>query len=230
MTSGRLYISRDVIFSETVYPFAAKSMDNSYSTDLPQSEQSILGSSPHDGSLQLLTTEPLKSNQTSTNIPTAPLFNTESSLASPLIMHSNSPNSPDSPNQCSTLNSPSGHIPSSNPLSPCNLDHQTSPSHMRTKSLSAIIQSLDNPPSTYLVRYPLPKCYYITSNLILELMNYRCASKHSHWVQAMQEEYSALRRNQTWSLVPRPSNRPVIGCQWIYDGELFHKHEHKGSR
>ena len=216
MTSGRLYISRDVIFSEMVYLFAAKSMDNSYSIDLPQLEQSILGSSPRNESLQLLTTEPLKSNQTSTNIPTAPPFNTESSLASPLIITSDSPDSPDSPHQCSTLNSPSGHIPSSNPLSPSNLDHQTSPSHIRTKSLSTIIQSLDNPPSTHLVRYPLPKCYSITSNLIQEPMNYHSAFKHSHWVQAMQEEYSALRRNQTWSLVPRPSNRPVIGCRWIY--------------
>ena len=80
MTSGRLYISRDVIFSETVYPFATKSMDSSHSTDLPQSEDSILGLSPHNESLQLFTTEPLKSNQMSTTPPTDPPFNTESSL------------------------------------------------------------------------------------------------------------------------------------------------------
>ena len=204
MTSGRLYISVDVIFSETVYPFATKSMDSSHPTDLPQSEQSILGSSPHNESLQLLTIEPLKSNQMSTTLP------------SPPIIPSDSPDSPDSPHRSSTLSSPSGHIPSSNPLSPSNLDHHTTPSHIRTKSLSEIIQSLDYSPSTHLVRYPLPQCYSITSNLILEPINYQSASKHSHWVQAMQEEYSALRRNQTWSLVPRPSNRPVIGCRWIY--------------
>ena len=204
MTSGRLYISRDVIFSEIVYPFATKSMDSSHPTDLPQSEQSILGSSPHNESLQLLTIEPLKSNQTSTTLP------------SPPIIPSDSLDSSDSPHRSSTLSSPSGHIPSSNPLSPSNLDHQTTPSHIRTKSLSEIIQSLDYSPSTHLVRYPLPQCYSITSNLILEPINYQSASKHSHWVQAMQEEYSALRRNQTWSLVPRPSNRPVIGCRWIY--------------
>ena len=210
MTSGRLYISRNVIFSETVYPFAAKS------THLPQSVQSILGSSPHDGSRQLLTTEPLKSTQTSTNIPTSPAFNTKPSLASPLIMHSDTLDSPSSPHHDSSLNSPSRHIPSSNPLSPSNLDHQTSPSHIQTKSISVIIQSLDNLPSTHFVRYPLPKCYSITSNPILEPMTYHSASKHSHWVQAMQEEFIALRRNQTWSLVPCPSNRPVIGCRWIY--------------
>ena len=221
MTSGRIYISRDVIFSETTYPFAAQSMNKSYFTDLPQSEQSILGSSPHDGPRQLLTTEPLKSHQPSSNIPTAPPFHTESSLASPLMIHSDSPDPPDSPNQGSTLNSPFGHIPSSNPLSPTNLDHHTSPSHTRTKSLSAIIQSLDNPPSTHLIRYPLPKCYFVTSNPLLEPQTYHSASKHSHWVKAMQEEYSALHRNQTWSLVPRPSNCPVIGCRWIYNTKFL---------
>ena len=212
ITSVRLYISRDVIFSETVYPFAEKSIDNSYSIDFPQSERSILGSSPNEVSLQLPTTETLRSNRTSTNIPIAPLSDTESSLVSPPIGHSDPPSSP---RQCSTLNSPSGHIPSSNPLSPSNINHQTSPSHIRTKSLSTIIQSLDNPQSSHLVRYPLPLCYSITSDLISEPMNYHSASKYSHWVQAMREEYSALIRNRTWSLVPHPSNRPIIGCRWI---------------
>ena len=36
----------------------------------------------------------------------------------------------------------------------------------------------------------------------------------------MQDEYSALIRNRTWSLVPRPSNRPIIGCRWIYKTKL----------
>ena len=59
-----------------------------------------------------------------------------------------------------------------------------------------------------------------TSNLLSEPLNYHAASKHSHWVQAMQDEYSALIRNRTWSLVPRPSNRPIIGYRWIYKTKL----------
>ena len=36
----------------------------------------------------------------------------------------------------------------------------------------------------------------------------------------MKDEYAALARNRTWSLVPRPSNRPIIGCRWIYKTKL----------
>ena len=36
------------------------------------------------------------------------------------------------------------------------------------------------------------------------------------WKVSMQEEYDALIRNGTWKLVPKPENRKVVGCKWIY--------------
>ena len=36
----------------------------------------------------------------------------------------------------------------------------------------------------------------------------------------MQDEYAALICNHTWSLVPRPSNRPIISCRWINKTKL----------
>ncbi|XP_050918760.1 uncharacterized mitochondrial protein AtMg00820-like [Lathyrus oleraceus] len=37
-----------------------------------------------------------------------------------------------------------------------------------------------------------------------------------HWFQAMQDEYQALLKNQTWTLVsPSESKRP-IGCKWVF--------------
>nr|KYP40843.1 Retrovirus-related Pol polyprotein from transposon TNT 1-94 [Cajanus cajan] len=32
----------------------------------------------------------------------------------------------------------------------------------------------------------------------------------------MSLEYDALIKNQTWTLVPLPSNRTVVGCKWVY--------------
>ena len=49
MTSGRLYISRDVIFTENVYPFVDTSINSIQSTESSQSSQSILGPSPQVG-------------------------------------------------------------------------------------------------------------------------------------------------------------------------------------
>lgn len=42
------------------------------------------------------------------------------------------------------------------------------------------------------------------------------AIKHKAWQQAMSEEYEALIKQGTWTLVPSPSNSNVIGCHWIY--------------
>ena len=159
MTSGRLYMSRDVIFTKNIYPFADKSINYLTSTESPQSVRSILGSSPQEVSIQSPMSETLSSNRPSidpANTSISPPSDIESSPASPSFKDSNSNSSPC---QNCTSDSPSGHIPSSNPLSPSNLDHQTRPDHNRTKSLFAIIQSLDNLEASTVVRYPLPQCY-----------------------------------------------------------------------
>ncbi|KAL4569482.1 hypothetical protein LXL04_025120 [Taraxacum kok-saghyz] len=42
------------------------------------------------------------------------------------------------------------------------------------------------------------------------------ANKDPHWRHAMAEEYSALLRNGTWTLVPPPSRSNVVDCKWVY--------------
>ncbi|CAJ2628272.1 unnamed protein product [Trifolium pratense] len=36
------------------------------------------------------------------------------------------------------------------------------------------------------------------------------------WLNAMHTKYNALMANNTWSLVPLPSDRKAIGCKWIF--------------
>ena len=44
-----------------------------------------------------------------------------------------------------------------------------------------------------------------------------CSSKNrSSWMKAMREEMNSLQKNDTWTLVKRPTDQKVIGCKWIY--------------
>ena len=42
------------------------------------------------------------------------------------------------------------------------------------------------------------------------------ALANDHWKRAMDEEYLALIKNQTWHLVPPERGRNVIDCKWVY--------------
>ncbi|KAL7607662.1 uncharacterized mitochondrial protein AtMg00820-like [Lactuca sativa] len=44
----------------------------------------------------------------------------------------------------------------------------------------------------------------------------KLALKHLGWVEAMDEELSALRANHTWQLVPRPVRVNIVGSKWVY--------------
>uniref|UniRef100_A0A2N9FVX7 Reverse transcriptase Ty1/copia-type domain-containing protein n=1 Tax=Fagus sylvatica TaxID=28930 RepID=A0A2N9FVX7_FAGSY len=46
--------------------------------------------------------------------------------------------------------------------------------------------------------------------------SYTMASKHSKWCIAMDEEFQALQQQATWSLVPLPASKNVVGCKWVY--------------
>ena len=39
----------------------------------------------------------------------------------------------------------------------------------------------------------------------------------------MQEELEEFERNKVWRLVPRPSNKTIIGTRWVYRNKLDEK-------
>lgn len=55
-----------------------------------------------------------------------------------------------------------------------------------------------------------------TDSKVKEPTQFRSAQKDPRWVAAMHEEIAALYQNQTWTIVPRPSDKKVIGCKWLY--------------
>ena len=40
------------------------------------------------------------------------------------------------------------------------------------------------------------------------------------WYNAMKEEMEHIEKNKTWTLVPRPTNKNVIGTKWVFKNKL----------
>ena len=54
----------------------------------------------------------------------------------------------------------------------------------------------------------------------VEPKNVAEAVKDESWVKAMNEELDQIEKNQTWELVPRPSQKNVIGTKWVFKNKL----------
>ena len=53
-----------------------------------------------------------------------------------------------------------------------------------------------------------------------EPTTYREATTHptraKEWEKAIMDEYNSIMRNNTWRLVPRPANRQIVTCKWVF--------------
>ena len=49
-----------------------------------------------------------------------------------------------------------------------------------------------------------------------EPTSFREALLLPHWKEAMQSELDSIEKNDTWTLVPRPLRRNVIGVKWVF--------------
>ncbi|XP_070028803.1 uncharacterized protein [Nicotiana sylvestris] len=54
----------------------------------------------------------------------------------------------------------------------------------------------------------------------IEPKNIKEALKDADWITTIQEELHQFERNNVWHLVPRPSNRTIIGTRWIFTNKL----------
>ena len=67
------------------------------------------------------------------------------------------------------------------------------------------------------MRYLVPHALLADGNEpIVEPTCFTTAVKNSNWCAAMNAEFDALLKNQTWALVPPHTARNVIGYKWVF--------------
>ena len=86
---------------------------------------------------------------------------------------------------------------------------------MTTQSKNSITKPKNFTDDT--VRYPVPHAILADGNEpIVEPTCFTTAVKDSNWRAAMNAEFAALLKNQTWALIPPYTARNVIGCKWVF--------------
>ena len=63
-------------------------------------------------------------------------------------------------------------------------------------------------------------CEYAVYISQLEPKNFKEAENEESWILAMQEKLGQFKRNKIWTLVPRPTNYPIIGTKWVFHNKL----------
>ena len=188
--SGRIYISRHVLFNETSFPFASLSSSSSSSS---VSSSSVSGScysfSGKDSLTPFIEAADLDISSLTSDSVGSPISCTSprptDSVSTPIDSHSVSPST--SSDSCA--------------ITPPELLLPTHP--MVTRSKVGIIK-------------PNPKYFArsVGSHMIPKSVTEALASPA--WKQAMQLEYDALMNNNTWRLVPWNSSYNVVGAKWVF--------------
>ena len=202
LTSGKICISRDVIFIEHDYPYKKQPLFSN--SDTP-STLGLLASSPVP-ILSIQTPQSFVLSTESTSILSTP----QSSLVltNSIYELSHSPQLLDSPNLdfLSSLNdsiknadhsklTATGHIPSTNSLSPSNLDSHSSPSLVKMRQLYDILRTIDSVKAIHSTKFSLPLCLHTSASFPSELATFTSASKQPEWIAAMQDEFNVLIQN-----------------------------------
>ena len=53
-----------------------------------------------------------------------------------------------------------------------------------------------------------------------EPRNVKDALENESWIEAMNEEIEKIEKKKTWTLVPRPKDKNLIGTKWVFRNKL----------
>lgn len=227
--SKRIFISRDVIFHEDIFPFhqvvGPKEVVDHFPdlvlptvfnyAGVPEDVSSSIDPPAIIPSVDVFSTEGINSPITIPISTTATIEEINDAVAIPNVL--------------ATSNDANTAIRRScRPIKP--------PSYLQDYHCS-LLYSTPLPTSSTGIRFPIEKYlnygsfspsqqhFLFNVSTAYELMFYHQALPFEHWRIAMNEELLAMEDNKTWSVVPLPQGQHSIGCRWIYKV----KHKADGS-
>ena len=213
--SGRLYISRHVIFDKNLFPFASNIFSpvvgqDALCTHVPTS---ISPSPSHPSSSPVVSHHP--SHVSLPCVPPPPLVSSPHAHSPPSPSPPSSLQLPETEQTISTI----GMVLSSPPSPP------PPPPPVCTHPMVTRLQHNIAKPKVFsdgTVKCPLSKALTaMCSSKNVEPTCFSEAVKHAPWRTAMNVEFDALLRNGTWSLVPAHPSMNIVGCKWVF--KLKHK-------
>jgi len=196
----RVYVSRHVQFYEHHFPYT----DASFSTLQSNTDYTCFSdcadcvpSSSHDVSCDSLSSS--------------------SVLKSPCLLYSDFPGSL----SYSSLQVPisAASLPATTPLNSRVPSPMPSPSHVpanRHHMISRGKAGIFKPRLHHALTILSSNQFFQALLVTKEPKGFKFAAKNPKWLSTMDDEILALKRNGTWTLVPRPQSHNVVGCRWIF--------------
>ncbi|GJX03543.1 ribonuclease H-like domain-containing protein [Tanacetum coccineum] len=231
--TNKIIISRHVTFDETVFPYGSTQPSSvptyTFLDDSPDIPTQPIRSIPvlDPDTIHATHTPPPNTTPTNTNI--APSAQPESPPhATP------SHNSPTQ--QSTTAHDTPPHIQHTHVAQQTpEIDHEQPPTAQNEIPPLIIPNPPENPNPDSV--HPMVTRFRVGTNRPTERLNlhvssvsplpksYRDAFSDPNWQNAMRDEYSALIKNKTWVLVPRPTDTNIVRCMWLFR----HKHLADGT-
>ncbi|KAJ1692760.1 hypothetical protein LUZ63_009458 [Rhynchospora breviuscula] len=224
--TNKVYVSRHVQFDETTFPFQKLMLSDSTpstSAPLPPTVPLII-SNHHDSAastqpipMPIHTTQPISTPSTQI-IPAAatlsPVQHTSSTSISDPSQHTSAATFHSNSTSLPTASDPA---PTSDSQPPPNIhpNPSLSTNTHTTPALSVHPMTTRSRDNTRKPRH-FPDCVALITTLEQEPTTFVQANSKIEWRQAMAHEIEALATNNTWTLVPPPIDRPVIGCKWVF--------------